>query len=121
MKPILNTKRLKEKREEKGWSRNQAAQEIGLLQSAYSRYESGQNVPSLSVLKIIAMTLGTSVEYLAGKTDDPSPDALIVRTKDLRLEYIINSYSSLSSDNKERLYKYALKIGGSNSSAMSPR
>ena len=113
MKPILNTERLKEIREKKGWSRNQTAQEIGLLQSAYSRYESGQNVPSLSVLKIMAMTLGTSVEYLADKTDDPSPDAFIVRTKDSRLEYIIESYSSLSSDNKDRLYKYAKKISNS--------
>jgi len=110
MKPILNTDRLKEKREEKGWSRNQAAQEIGLLQSAYSRYESGHTIPSLSVLKILAISLGTTVEYLCNKTDDPSPDLLIVSAKDSRLEYIINSYSTLSTENKDRLFKYAKKI-----------
>lgn len=113
MKPILNSDRLKEKREAKGWSRNQASQEMGLLQSAYSRYESGQTIPSLSVLKIIAATLGTSVDYLTDKTDDSTPNEFIVSTKDSRLSYIIESYSALSNDDKDRLYKYAKKISGS--------
>ena len=114
MKPILNTERLKEKREEKGWSRNQASQEMGLLQSAYSRYESGHTIPSQSVLKIMAATLGTSIEYLTDKTDDPAPKELIVNTKDQRLTFIIESYSKLSNEDKDRMYKYAQKICGSN-------
>lgn len=113
MKPILNTNRLKEKREEKGWSRNQASQEMGLLQSAYSRYESGQTIPSLSVLKIMALTLGTSIEYLSDKTDDPSPELFVISAKDYRLQYIVESYPQLSNEDKDRLYKYAQKICGS--------
>ena len=110
MKPILDTERLKKKREEKGWSRNQASQEMGLLQSAYSRYESGHSLPSNSVLKIMALTLGTSVEYLSGKTKDDKPSAVIVDVEDPRISYIIDAFQNSSEESKDRLYKYAQKI-----------
>ncbi|MBP3199445.1 MAG: helix-turn-helix transcriptional regulator [Butyrivibrio sp.] len=110
MKPILDTERLKEKREEKGWSRNQASQEMGLLQSAYSRYESGHSLPSNSVLKIMALTLGTSVEYLSGKTNDDKPLAFVVDAQDSRISYIVEAFQNSSEENKDRLYKYAKKI-----------
>ena len=110
MKPILDTDRLRELREEKGWSKNVASQKMGLLQSAYLRYENGISVPSYSVLKIMALTLGTTVEYLSGQTDETIPTELLVSCKDKRLTYIIESFHTYSNDEKERLYKYAKGI-----------
>ena len=61
MKPILDINRLKEMREAKGWSKNRTADEAGILQSAYTRYESGERSPSVSVIRILSLVLGTSV------------------------------------------------------------
>ena len=114
MKPTLNIERLKKAREQKGWSKNVAAQEMGLLQSAYLRYENGDVSPSYSVMKIMAQTLCISVDYLTGRTDDSTPSEYLVSTRDSRLGYIIKTYQSGSEDCKERLYKYAKKLGSNN-------
>jgi transcriptional regulator with XRE-family HTH domain len=110
MKPTLDTERLKHKREEKGWSKNQAAQEIGILQSSYLRYESGENNPSVSALKNIAWTLGTSVEYLTGKSNDDRPMEYLVDCSDSRLADIISTYKSSSEDQKDRIYAYIKRL-----------
>lgn len=110
MKLTLNTARLKELREKKGWSKNQAAQEMGLLQSAYLRYESGENLPSNSVIRIMALTLGTSVEYLSGKRKDSRPTECIIDCEDSQLSYIIEQYQSCNDEQQERIYKYVKKI-----------
>ena len=106
-KPVLNINRLKNKREEKGWSKNFASEEMGIAQSVYLRYENGQSAPSFSVIKNMALTLGTSVEYLTDISDDDTPDELLISNKDSRLAYIVESYKRYSDDDKERLYIYA--------------
>jgi transcriptional regulator with XRE-family HTH domain len=109
MKLKLDTVRLKELREKKGWSKNQAAQEMGLLQSAYLRYESGENLPSNSVIKIMALTLGTSVEYLSGKSKESRPLEYIIDCEDPRLGFVIEKFQSGSEEQRERIYKYIKK------------
>jgi transcriptional regulator with XRE-family HTH domain len=113
-KPKLNIERLKELRELKGWSKNYAAEEMGLAQSAYLRYESGETAPSYSVIKNMALTLGTSIEYLTGKLNDKSPNELIISCSDNRLSYIIETYHSLSDTDKEHLFEYTKKLSRKN-------
>ncbi|MBQ6408918.1 MAG: helix-turn-helix transcriptional regulator [Butyrivibrio sp.] len=110
-KPKLNIERLKEKREAKGWTKNYAAEEMGILQSAYVRYESGERAPSFSVIKNMALTLGTSIEYLTDKYDDDAPMEMIVSCRDKRLSYIVDFYNQSSNEDKERIYKYVKKLG----------
>ncbi len=112
-KPKLNINRLKEKRESKGWSKNYASEEMGLAQSVYLRYESGENAPSYSAIKNMALTLGTSVEYLTDKSDDDTPNEIIVNCKDPRLTYIIERYSESSDEDKTKIFQYAKKIPSS--------
>ncbi len=109
-KPKLNIERLKEKREAKGWTKNYASEEMGILQSVYYRYESGEAGPSYSVIKNMALTLGTSIEYLTDKTDDDTPHEFIVSSRDPRLRFIIEEYTNLDDDQKTRLMTYAKKL-----------
>ncbi len=115
MKPVLDIKRLKELREAKGWSKNRTAEEAGILQSAYSRYESGERAPSPSVIRVLALALGTSVEYLTNRIDDKAPLDYIVYDRDKRLRYIVESFSGLSDEQKERTFLYVKKLQSSNS------
>ncbi len=112
-KPKLNPERLKEKREEKGWSKNYAAEEMNLAQSGYFRYESGENAPSYSVIRNMALTLGTSVEYLTNKTNDDKPREYVVECSDSRISYIIEKYNSSPEEEKNRIYEYVKKISSS--------
>ena len=109
-KPKLCIENLKKSREKLGWSKNYASEEMGILQSAYFRYESGENSPSYSVIKNMALTLGTPVDYLIGKVDDDSPTERIVSCRDPRLNYIIEAFSNSTEDDKDRFYKYAKKL-----------
>ncbi len=106
----LNTSRLKEKRLEMGWNKLEASQKMNIPQSAYGRYENGQRAPSYSALRDMALTLGTSVEYLTGQTDNDRPLEYLVSASDNRLTYIIDTYNDAPDDNRERLYKYAKKL-----------
>ncbi len=115
-KPILCQERLIALREAKGWSKNYASEEMGIAQSVYFRYESGESKPSYPAIRSMALALGTSVEYLTDKIDDPSPREMVVSCRDARLPYIIESYLSYDADNKERLYKYAQELSKSTTS-----
>ncbi len=110
-KPKLIAERLREKREAKGWSKNYAAEEMNLLQSVYYRYESGEAAPSYSAIRNMALALGTSVEYLSGKSKDDAPNEIVVSCEDSRLSFIIEKFQSVSEDQKERLYNYTKKLG----------
>jgi transcriptional regulator with XRE-family HTH domain len=110
MKPILDIQRLKEMREAKGWSKNRAAEEIGILQSSYLRYENGESAPSYSVIRLMALALDTSVGYLTNKSDDKTPVDFIVSNRDKRLRYVIDTYLNLSDSQKDNLVMYAKKL-----------
>ena len=45
----------------------------GIDQSDYSKIESGKRYYTLEQCRRIALALGTSMDYLAGITDDPRP------------------------------------------------
>lgn len=65
--------RLKELRKAKGLTQLQMQMLTGIDQSDYSKIESGKRYFSFEQCKRIALTLGTSMDYLAGLTDQVEP------------------------------------------------
>lgn len=65
--------RLKERRKAKGFSQVKMQMLTGIDQSDYSKIESGKRNLSFEQCKRVALALDTSMDYLAGLTDDPTP------------------------------------------------
>jgi transcriptional regulator with XRE-family HTH domain len=69
-------RRLRERREAAGLTQGEAAAAIGYGQQYISNLERGQNQPGVLVLVAkLARAYSTSVDYLLGLVDDPSPNA----------------------------------------------
>ena len=62
----------KKVRTEKGFTQKQVADGLGIAEQAYQRYEYGRTVPSATVLIALADFFDVSLDYLVGRSDDPS-------------------------------------------------
>ncbi len=67
------TERLSNLRQLNKLSQQAFAKEIGIAFRTYRRYESGETEPTLSSLIAICDYFHVSLDYLAGRTDDPAP------------------------------------------------
>lgn len=65
--------RLRNLRRERGFSQVQMQMLTGIDQSDYSKLECGKRQLSFEQCKRVALVLETSMDYLAGLTDDPRP------------------------------------------------
>ncbi len=65
--------RLKELRKEKGFSQIKMQLLTGIDQSDYSKIERGKRYYTFEQCKKIALALDTSMDYLAGLTDEKKP------------------------------------------------
>lgn len=65
--------RLKELRKEKGYTQIKMQMLTGIDQSDYSKIENGKRYFTLEQCRRLAMALDTSMDYLAGLTDEKSP------------------------------------------------
>ena len=65
--------RLKELRKAKGFTQVKMQMLTGIDQSDYSKLEIGKRNLSFEQCKRLALALGTSMDYLAGLTDEPKP------------------------------------------------
>ncbi|MCI8551941.1 MAG: helix-turn-helix transcriptional regulator [Lawsonibacter sp.] len=65
--------RIKELRKMKGLTQLQMQMLTGIDQSDYSKIESGKRNLSFEQCKRVALALDTSMDYLAGLTDQPAP------------------------------------------------
>ncbi|MBQ1947810.1 MAG: helix-turn-helix transcriptional regulator [Clostridia bacterium] len=65
--------RLKELRIEKGYTQIKIQMLTGIDQSDYSKIESGKRYYTFEQCKKLAIALGTSMDYLAGLTDEKKP------------------------------------------------
>ena len=65
--------RLKELRKKKKYTQVKMQMLTGIDQSDYSKIEQGKRNMSFEQCKRLALALGTSMDYLAGLTDDPRP------------------------------------------------
>ncbi len=63
-------KKLRECREEKGFSQSKLAKEVSLHHSIIGRYEREEAKPTIDVVKRMAIALDTTVGYLLGETED---------------------------------------------------
>lgn len=108
---ILNCDRLIYCRKKLGITKQEAARRMLLSQPAYLRYESGERTPSIHVIYFMANVLGTSADFLLGKTDNPNPDSYFIRAAaEPNLFSLIETYKSATSDTQKRLTTYLLKL-----------
>ena len=65
--------RLKELRKEKGYTQVKMQMMTGIDQSDYSKLESGKRYFTFEQCRKLAIALNTSMDYLAGLTDEKKP------------------------------------------------
>ena len=65
--------RLKELRKEKGYTQIKIQMLTGIDQSDYSKIESGKRYYTFEQCRKLAIALETSMDYLAGLTDEKKP------------------------------------------------
>ena len=65
--------RLKKLRIEKGYTQVKVQMLTGIDQSDYSKIENGKRYFTFEQCKRLALALDTSMDYLAGLTDDSTP------------------------------------------------
>ena len=84
---------------------------VVLLIYAYLRYESGERTPSIHVIHFMANVLGTSADYLTGKTDVKTPNTYWVNAKsEPELFSLVEAYCKSDESSKERLLAYFSKL-----------
>lgn len=64
-------RRIKDLREDKDLTQTEIAKMLGMSQTGYSKYETGENDIPTSILIKLAEFYTTSVDYILGLTDNP--------------------------------------------------
>ena len=64
-------KRIRDLREDRDLNQTTVAKMLGMSQTRYSKYETGENDIPTSILIKLAQFYDTSVDYLLGLTDNP--------------------------------------------------
>ena len=110
----LDRKRLINCREKLGITKQEAARRMQMSQPAYLRYESGERTPSIHVIYFMANILGTSADYLTGKTDNPMQNIYWVDANtEPELFSLIETYSKFDVATKARLLSYFSRLSDS--------
>ena len=111
MKSIFLPERLKKIREDRGLNKAEAARLLGLSKMGYLRYESADRTPSYQTIVFMAQKLGTSPDYLTGKTKDSEPREFIISKSDdpVLFELIIDMIDK-KNPARDRLLAYYKKL-----------
>lgn len=64
--------RLRDLREDHDLSQRKLAQMIGMSQTGYSKYETGENDIPTNILIKLSHLYDVSIDYLLGETNDPT-------------------------------------------------
>ncbi len=64
-------RRIRDLREDRGLNQTQVALILGMSQTGYSKYETGENDLPTSVLIKLAEFYGVSIDYILNQTDNP--------------------------------------------------
>lgn len=67
---MIMYKRIRDLREDRDLTQTQIAHMLGMSQTGYSKYETGENDVPTQILIKLADFYGTSVDYLLGRSDD---------------------------------------------------
>ena len=70
---VIYMTRIKELRKEKGFTQVKIQMMTGIDQSDYSKIESGKRYLTYEQCRKLAIALDTSMDYLAGLTDERKP------------------------------------------------
>ena len=65
--------RIRNLREDKDLTQKELAMKLGMSQTGYSKYETGENDIPTAILKALALLHDTSVDYILGLTDVARP------------------------------------------------
>ena len=65
--------RIRDLREDRDLTQTQLAKLIGMSQTGYSKYETGENDIPTNILIKLALLHETSVDYILGLTDEKKP------------------------------------------------
>lgn len=104
---------IKEARERIGLSQKELATSLGIKPSTFNGYENGTHDPKSDILVLIAQKCETSVDYLLGCTDDPTPSKLKknlteqLGESDWQKRRLLHNYDNLNPLGKERLTDYS--------------
>ena len=79
MKKHAAALKLRELREDSQLYQRQLAEFLGCTQQTYSRYETGELNPSLTMLERLSEFYDTSVDYLIGFTNERRPHKRSIR------------------------------------------
>lgn len=101
---IILITRLKELRDEFGWTQKQLADRAGLSQGGIGAIENGSREPNITTLKAIARAFGVGVDYLIGFDDFKQA---LNFSKDLKYDEraLIDFYRILTPSNKEMIFR----------------
>ena len=64
--------RIRDLRQDKDLNQTQVAKMLGMSQTGYSKYETGENDVPTEVLIKLADFYNTSIDYLLGQTNNPN-------------------------------------------------
>ena len=107
MSAQLIPERLKIARENLGITMAEASRKLNLSKIGYCRYEYGERVPSIQTIEVIAQCFHTSVDYLVGITDNPSPTQIVIdKESNPELFELIELFRNNDSDQIKRLIAY---------------
>lgn len=65
-------KRIRDLREDKDMNQTQIARILGMSQTGYSKYETGENDIPTGILIKLARFYETSIDYILGETNNPN-------------------------------------------------
>ena len=68
----MKYQRIRDLREDRDLNQTKIATMLGMSQTGYSKYETGENDIPTAVLIKLARFYNTSVDYLLGETDNPN-------------------------------------------------
>ncbi|MBP3591705.1 MAG: helix-turn-helix transcriptional regulator [Clostridia bacterium] len=63
--------RLRDLRQDHDMTQTAVAKKLGMSQTGYSKYETGENDIPTEILIKLARLYNTSIDYLLGETDEP--------------------------------------------------
>lgn len=64
-------KRIRDLREDADKTQRQIAEALYMQLEVYRRYETGQRMPPFDIMAALAELYNVSLDYLAGRTDEP--------------------------------------------------
>ena len=65
--------RIRDLREDRDWNQTRMAEMLGMSQTGYSKYETGENDIPTAILIALSKIHNTSVDYILGLTDVREP------------------------------------------------